>query len=148
MSRLLTRGDKENVPGIPSACATHNLAYLVRGLWPEVKGLLILAVYVASLTGGDGKGAIILQPSTALIASFMGPMWGPPGADKTQVGPMLATWTLLYWLVISLDVINNILNPAVWKHCGFVSNHIIKYLMCSIYLSLLPWWKYHPRFSQ
>ena len=25
----------------------------------------------------------------------MGPTWGPPGADKTQVGPKLAPWTLL-----------------------------------------------------
>ena len=30
-----------------------------------------------------------------LIASFMGPIWGPLGADRTQVGPMLAAWTLL-----------------------------------------------------
>ena len=26
---------------------------------------------------------------------FMGPTWGPSGADRTQVGPMLAPWTLL-----------------------------------------------------
>ena len=25
----------------------------------------------------------------------MGPTWSPPGADRTQVGPVLATWTLL-----------------------------------------------------
>ena len=25
----------------------------------------------------------------------MGPTWGPSGADRTQVGPMLARWTLL-----------------------------------------------------
>ena len=25
----------------------------------------------------------------------MGPSWGPSGADRTQVGPMLAPWTLL-----------------------------------------------------
>ena len=25
----------------------------------------------------------------------MWPIWGPPGADRTQVGPMLAPWTLL-----------------------------------------------------
>ena len=31
----------------------------------------------------------------SLIASFMGPTWGPPGADRTQVGPMLAPWSLL-----------------------------------------------------
>ena len=29
------------------------------------------------------------------IARFMGPTWDPPGADRTQVGPMLAPWTLL-----------------------------------------------------
>ena len=32
---------------------------------------------------------------SALIARFMGPPWGPPGVDRTQVGPMLAPWTLL-----------------------------------------------------
>ena len=30
-----------------------------------------------------------------LIARFMRPTWGPSGADRTQVGPMLAPWTLL-----------------------------------------------------
>ena len=33
--------------------------------------------------------------SPSLIARFMGPTWGPSGTDRTQVGPMLATWTLL-----------------------------------------------------
>ena len=31
----------------------------------------------------------------SLIARFMGPIWGPSGADRTLVGPMLAPWTLL-----------------------------------------------------
>ena len=31
----------------------------------------------------------------SLIAEFMGPTWGPHGADRTQVGAMLAPWTLL-----------------------------------------------------
>ena len=30
-----------------------------------------------------------------LIARLVGPTWGPSGADRTQVGPMLAPWTLL-----------------------------------------------------
>ena len=30
-----------------------------------------------------------------LIARSMGPTWGPCGAARTQVGPMLAPWTLL-----------------------------------------------------
>ena len=32
---------------------------------------------------------------TSLIIRFMGPTWGPPGANRTQVGPMLAPWILL-----------------------------------------------------
>ena len=32
---------------------------------------------------------------SSLITRFKGPTWGPPGADRTQVGPMLAPWTLL-----------------------------------------------------
>ena len=34
-----------------------------------------------------------------LTTRFMGPTWGPSGANRTQVGPMLAPWTSLsgYW---------------------------------------------------
>ena len=32
-SGSLTRGGRENVPGIPGACATHTCRYLIRGLW-------------------------------------------------------------------------------------------------------------------
>ena len=35
-----------------------------------------------------------------LIAKFMGPTWGPSGADRTQVGPMLAPWTLLSGIIL------------------------------------------------
>ena len=31
----------------------------------------------------------------SLITRYMGPTWGPPGADRTQVGTMLAPWILL-----------------------------------------------------
>ena len=34
------------------------------------------------------------------IARFMGTTWGPPGSCRPQIGPMLASWTLLsgkYW---------------------------------------------------
>ena len=39
--------------------------------------------------------AIIQYNMVSLIARFMGPTWGPSGADRTQVGPMLDPWTLL-----------------------------------------------------
>ena len=35
------------------------------------------------------------QNRISLIATFMGPTWGLPGADRTHVGPMLAPWILL-----------------------------------------------------
>ena len=37
--------------------------------------------------------------SLSLISKFMGPTWGPPGADRTRVGPMLAPWTLLSGMI-------------------------------------------------
>ena len=43
----------------------------------------------------------------SLIARFMGPTWGPSGAARTQMGPMLAPWTLLsgvvWWFVPCFD---------------------------------------------
>ena len=41
-----------------------------------------------------------ILPLVFLIARFMGPTWGPSGADRTQVGPMLAPWTLLSGIVL------------------------------------------------
>ena len=37
----------------------------------------------------------LLHAETTLITRFLGPTWGPSGADSTQVGPILAPWTLL-----------------------------------------------------
>ena len=37
-----------------------------------------------------------------LISSFMWPIWGQSGAGRTQVGPMLASWTLLSGSFVSL----------------------------------------------
>ena len=42
---------------------------------------------------------VIAECIWTLIARFMGPTWGPSGADRTQVGPMLASWTLLSGLM-------------------------------------------------
>ena len=37
----------------------------------------------------------IVLKGVSLIAKFMGTTWGPSGTNRTQVGPMLAPWTLL-----------------------------------------------------
>ena len=39
------------------------------------------------------------ESKTSQIAGFMGPTWGPSGAYRTQVGLMLAPWTLLSGLL-------------------------------------------------
>ena len=56
----------------------------------------------------EGK---IMVTMASLIARFMGPTWDPSGADRTQVGPMLAPLTLLsgitsLWNVIDYKMIN------------------------------------------
>ena len=38
---------------------------------------------------------LMLLLVTTQIARFMGPTWGPHGADRTQVGHMLGPWALL-----------------------------------------------------
>ena len=44
---------------------------------------------------GSYPSIFTFSAETSLIARFMGPTWGPPGVDRTQVGPVLAPWTLL-----------------------------------------------------
>ena len=43
------------------------------------------------------------QQSPPQIARFMGPAWGPYGADRTQVGPMLALMKFVIWVQTILD---------------------------------------------
>ena len=40
----------------------------------------------------------------SLIARFMGTTWGPSGADRAQVGPMLAPWALLSGVLLVIGV--------------------------------------------
>ena len=44
---------------------------------------------------GRHDDTIFIHMATSLIARSMGPTWGPSRADRIQVGPMLAPWTLL-----------------------------------------------------
>ena len=68
--------------------------------------LLLILVETANPTASSvpiigqcsSKQKIVIVYS--LIARLMGPTWGPSGADRTQVGPMLAPWTLLSGLLL------------------------------------------------
>ena len=44
--------------------------------------------------GSNDHNRHIFQVILSLITRFMGPIWGPYGADRTQVGPRWAPWTL------------------------------------------------------
>ena len=58
---------------------------------------------------------------STLIARFMGPTWGPSGADMTQVGLMLVPWTLLSGVVPDNYVYNIIQGFFMWTVCfGFL----------------------------
>ena len=51
-----------------------------------------------------------------LLPRFMGPTWGPSGADRTQVGPMLAPWILLHGTLATpnLLLLNQYRPPELW----------------------------------
>ena len=51
-------------------------------------------VKLAKLTIGC-RDLLRFQCLTTVLARFIGPTWGPIGADRTQVGPVLAPGTLL-----------------------------------------------------
>ena len=59
-----------------------------------------------------------------LIARFMGSTWGPSGADRAQMGPMLAPWTLLSGKVIQLFHILPT-KPLSKSHLQYQDNSII-----------------------
>ena len=41
-----------------------------------------------------------ISSTISQIARFMEPIWGPSGADRAQVGPMLVPWTLLSGILL------------------------------------------------
>ena len=63
----------------------------------------ILSQGASDVYADHGNVAFMLS----LISRFMGPIWGPSGADRTHVGPMWAPWTLLsgmtFWRTYNLN---------------------------------------------
>ena len=84
-----------------------------------------------------------IQSVTAQIARFMGPTWGLSGADRTQVGPMLAPWTLLSGWVTQIwtcSVIGSAWCAGQTSHI-FNGKHVIHtggtgFIYCVKYVSL------------
>ena len=53
---------------------------------------------------------------TSQITRFMGPTWGPPGSCRPQVGPMLASWTLLSGMFTCLLHSKPYIPGCQWLH--------------------------------
>ena len=64
----------------------------------------------------------LLESLSSLIAKFMGPTWVPSGADRTQVGPMLAPWTLLSGLV-SFHTVNSFEDGTIFIYMHTLFNN-------------------------
>ena len=80
--RLLAAGYSTNIIG------KWHLGFFRKEYTPNYRGF-------QNFFGRCHKIRARLGRVTPLIAKFMGPTWGPSGADRTQVDPMLAPWTLL-----------------------------------------------------
>ena len=93
-------------------------------------------IYFCCTLSVDNKAisSPLIIAATYLIARFMRPTWGPSGADKTQVGPMLALWTWLSGIYFFYYLFNNFLStnrqltllyrysaPFYYAWCVFVS---------------------------
>ena len=64
-------------------------------VWPMFYKLLTALLFSILCYVGPSYNGLC-----SLIARFMGQTWGPSGADRTQVGPMLAPWTLVYGFML------------------------------------------------
>ena len=99
--------------------------------------ILLTAVTVNSLAEVNGHHGW----KCPLIVRFVGPTWGPSGSDRTQVGPMLAPWTLLSGSVLSIGLYWTV-SSWQWAICivlsiVFLLNHTDVYDNCESY-SLSP----------
>ena len=65
---------------------------------------------------------------TSQIARFMGPPWCPFGADRTQVSPMLAPWTLLSGLFRDKQIIRSQTRKISFvRHISFRCPVVLKF---------------------
>ena len=76
--------------------------------WP-VRWKIFPSAEVIMTLSHVAMAAVKFDLNLSLIAMFMGPSWGPSGADRTQVGPMLAPWTLLSGVIYSS------MDSIIWK---------------------------------
>ena len=86
----------------------YDISFLIfarRILLPQLNiGYFIIFALHWMMWTAQWKLRLSMSTKSYLIARFMEPTWGPPGADRTQVGPMWATGTLLSGIVYANGV--------------------------------------------
>ena len=73
-------------------CRLENVAHLVS---VPMCCLLLTDVTFADPFRYPTRCLTVISIKSPQITKFMGPTWGPPGSCRSQMGPMLAPWTLL-----------------------------------------------------
>ena len=69
----------------------------------------------------------IFLHQASLIARFMAPAWGPSGADRTQMGPMLVPWTLLSgwcWFSYTSSITNGGHLVVICINCWVIDSNL------------------------
>ena len=94
------------------SCTNPWICCMYRVLWFHWPRSICAASWAKTHTGAKYHMGHMMG---SLIAMFMGPAWGPPGANRTQVGPMLAPWTLLsgLWLGHQSFIVQSRTDPKV-----------------------------------
>ena len=97
------------------------------------------------------RGIVLLAYEWLLIARFMGPTWGPPGAARTQVGPMLSTQPLLSGTLIhirwSRDRLRFIMRiPIGGKETVLILKHVCPFALRKVMIYIFD--HYHYRYGK
>ena len=109
----------------------------------DVIVMLLFRIYSGIASATDDLAWVQTHNLPSLIARFMGPAWGSSGADRTQVGPILAPWTLqsiITWLrgflarncsgcpwrrqAIACVTMESACQPPSWCQCRYGSSRL------------------------
>ena len=90
-----THNEYQIIPGKQSPAFPSAMAVVGKYLLVNVLTYICNWVIVLFDSAWFVVVCILIHDDDSLIARFVVSTWGPSGADRTQVGPMLAPWTLL-----------------------------------------------------
>ena len=82
-------------------------------------------------------GIVMLQ--TAPITRFMGRTWGPSRADRTQVGPMLAPWTLPSGSAWCYEMLSTVIWYSLFDANNYIGVWKVSEVIRTINVSLIVW---------